>query len=109
MVTVMRSLRFSLGMRIFFGFGILVAALVAIALSGSYGLSVVGEIRNMDTIAGSMRRVQEITFRLEVIRRGLTRYRFDADEESLKDVISAEKRSVALLDEAAGMAASPQK
>ncbi|MFL5282522.1 MAG: methyl-accepting chemotaxis protein [Rhodopila sp.] len=106
----MRSLRFSLGMRIFFGFGILVAALVAIALSGSYGLSVVGgEIRNMDTIAGSMRRVQEITFRLEVIRRGLTRYRFDADEESLKDVISAEKRSVALLDEAAGMAASPQK
>src|SRR4051812_30775899 len=106
----MRSLRFGLGMRIFVGFGILVAALVAIALSGSYGLSVVGgEIRKMDTIAGSMRRVQEITFRLEVIRRGLTRYRFDADEESLKDVISAEKRSVALLDEAASMATSPQK
>jgi hypothetical protein len=97
-------------MRIFVGFGILVAALAAIALSGSYGLSVVGgEIRKMDTIAGSLRRVQEITFRLEVIRRGLTRYRLDADEESLRDVIGAETRSVALLDEAASMATSPQK
>src|SRR3954462_14074822 len=85
----MRSLRFGLGMRIFVGFGILVAALAAIALSGSYGLAVVGgELRKMDTIAGSVRRVQEITFRLEVIRRSLTRYRFDADEEALKDVIS---------------------
>src|SRR4051794_862980 len=106
----MRSLRFGLGMRIFVGFGILVAVLVAIALSGSYGLSVVGgEIRKMDTIAGSLRRGQENTFRLEVIRRGLTRYRLDADEEALRDVIDAETRSVALLDEAAGMATSPQK
>ncbi|WP_146101677.1 methyl-accepting chemotaxis protein [Rhodopila globiformis] len=106
----MRSFRFGLGMRIFFGFGFLVAALVAIAVSGSYGLSVVGgEIRRMDNIAGSVRRVQEITFQMEAMRRGLTRYRFDADAESLQDVISAEKRSVALLDEAAGMTISGQK
>ena len=107
---MMRWLQFGLGTRIFAGFGILVLLLLGIALSGSYGLSVVGgEIGKMDSISASLRRVQEITFRLEVIQRGLTRYRLDADEKSLHDVTAAEARSVALLDEAAKIATSEQK
>jgi methyl-accepting chemotaxis protein len=106
----MRSFRSGLGMRIFFGFGVLVALLLGIAMSGSYGLAVVGgEPGKMDAIAGSLRRVQEITFRLEVIRRGLIHYRLDADAESLKDVTDAEIRSVELLDEAAKITTSDQK
>jgi methyl-accepting chemotaxis protein len=97
-------------MRIFSGYGILVALLLGIALSGSYGLFVVGgEIGKMDAISGSLRRVQEVTYRLEVIRRGLTRYRLDADEDSLHDVVNAETRSVELLDQLAVGATSEQK
>jgi hypothetical protein len=106
----MRSFRSGLGMRIFFGFGVLVTLLLGIAMSGSYGLAVVGgELGKMDAIAGSLRRVQEITYRLEVIRRGLIHYRLDADAESLNDVIDAENRSVELLDEAAKITTSDQK
>jgi methyl-accepting chemotaxis protein len=106
----MRALRFGLGVRIFLGFGVLVVLLAAIAMSGSYGLSLVGgEIRKMDAMTGSLRRVQEITYRLEVIRRGLIRYRLDASDGALQDVIAAEERSVALLGEAASMATSAPK
>ena len=107
---VVRLFRLGLGTRIFFGFGILVALLLAVATSGSYGLAVVGsELGKMDTIAGSLRRVQDITFQVEVIRRGLTRYRLDADEDSMHDVMDAEKQAVALLEEAAKLSVSQQK
>jgi len=99
----MRLLRVGLGMRIFSGFGILLCLLLGIALSASYGLFIVGgEVGKMDAIAGSLRRVQEITYRTEVIRRGLTRYRLDADENALRDVTNAETRSIELLDQLAG-------
>ncbi len=106
----MRSLRFGLGMRIFSGFGILVLLLLGIALSGSYGLFVVGgEVGKMDAIAGSLRRVQETTYRLEVVRRGLNRFRLDADEAALRDAINAETRAVELLEQLAAGATSDQK
>ena len=106
----MRLPNISLGFRIFFGFGVLVVLLLGIATAGGYGLSVVGgEIGKMDTIAGSLRRVQEITFHLEVIQRGLIRYRLSVEEDALRDVINAEGRSVQLLEEAAKMTTSAQK
>ena len=83
----MQMSRLRLRTRIFFGFGVLVALLLGVAAFGSYGLSVVGrEIGRMNSIAGNVRRVEEIVTRLEVIRRGLTRYRIDADDASLREV-----------------------
>ena len=106
----MRLSRFRLRTRIFLGFGLLIILLLGIAGFGSHGLSQVGqEIDRIDTITGNLRRAQEITFRLEVIRRGLTRYRIDADEPSLHEVIDAEQRVRALLDDLAKSTTSERR
>jgi methyl-accepting chemotaxis protein len=106
----MRFNRFRLRTRIFFGFGLLIALLLGIAAFGSYGLSAVGQqIGKMDVISGNVRRVQEVTMRLEVIRRGLTRYRIDADDQALRDVNDAIARASKLLTEAALVALSEQR
>ncbi|MEA2737246.1 MAG: hypothetical protein QOH05_553, partial [Acetobacteraceae bacterium] len=107
---VMLFNRFRLRTRIFFGFGCLVALLLGVAAFGSFGLSIVGrEIGRMDAISGNVRRVQEVTFRLETIRRGLTRYQIDADDQSLRDVNDAIARAGKELANAAQAAVSEQR
>ncbi|HET6307359.1 MAG TPA: methyl-accepting chemotaxis protein, partial [Rhodopila sp.] len=106
----MRINRFRLRTRIYFGFGLLIALLLGIAAFGSYGLSAVG--RKIDTIAAleaNVRRVMQIQLKLEVIRRGLTRYRIDADSEALQDVNDAAATTAQLLTEAAKFTLSEQR
>jgi methyl-accepting chemotaxis protein len=106
----MQMSRLRLRTRIFFGFGVLVALLVGVAAFGSYGLAVVGrEIGGMDTTAGNVRRVEEITTRLEVIRRGLTRYRIDADDASLHEVTDAIAGAQKLLADAVQTSSSEER
>jgi methyl-accepting chemotaxis protein len=107
---MMRFNRFRLRTRIFFGFGLLIALLLGIAGFGSYGLSTVGQqIGRMDVLSANVRRMQEVTMRLEVIRRGLTRYRIDADDQALRDVNDAIARGSKLLAEAIQAALSEQR
>jgi methyl-accepting chemotaxis protein len=106
----MQMSRLRLRIRIFFGFGVLVALLLGVAAFGSYGLSVVGrEIGRMDNIAGNVRRAEEIVTRLEVIRRGLTRYRIDADDASLHDVADAIASASNLLADAVQTSLSEER
>jgi methyl-accepting chemotaxis protein len=106
----MRFNRFRLRTRIYFGFGFLIALLLGIAAFGSYGVSGVGrEIGTMTALAGNVRRVQEIELRLEVFRRGLIRYRLDADVEALQNVTDATARAAKLLTEAAQFTLSEQR
>jgi methyl-accepting chemotaxis protein len=98
----MRFHYYRLRTRIYLGFGFLVALLLGIAAFGSYGLSTVGlEIGKMDATARNVRRVEEIVTRLEVVRRGLTRYRIDADDGAQHDVTAAIASAANLLTEAA--------
>jgi methyl-accepting chemotaxis protein len=106
----MRLNQYRLRTRIFFGFGLLIALLLGTAAFGDYGLSVVGlELRRMETTTGNLRRVEEVAFRLEQIRRGLTRYRIDADQASLTEVTEANARAALLLQEAARFSLSDQR
>jgi methyl-accepting chemotaxis protein len=106
----MRFLRFRLRTRIFLGFGFLIALLLGIAGYGSYGLSVVGdEIDKMDAISGNTNRGQELSLRLEIIRRGLASYRIDQDADTLHEVADAETRAGTLLKESAEYTLSDQR
>ncbi|MGD0106613.1 MAG: methyl-accepting chemotaxis protein, partial [Rhodopila sp.] len=106
----MRFFRLRLRTRIFVGFGMLIALLLGIAAFGSYGLSVVGEeIDKMDGIAGNANRLQELALRLEVIQRGLSIYRVEADAGSLHEITDAEARATALLEESAQNTFSEQR
>jgi methyl-accepting chemotaxis protein len=94
--------RFGLRARIYLGYGLLIALTLGIAAFDSHGLSAVGqEIGKMEALAGSVHRVQDVVLRLEVIRRGLTRYRVDADPDALRDVTASTTRAVELLAESA--------
>ncbi|MEA2778422.1 MAG: hypothetical protein QOF90_3828, partial [Acetobacteraceae bacterium] len=102
--------RFGLRTRIFLGFGLLIALTLGIAAFGTYGLSTVGqEIGKMEELASNVQRVQNIVLRLEVILRGLTRYRVDADPEALRDVTASTARAITLLAESAKFAGSEQR
>ncbi|HUB48991.1 MAG TPA: methyl-accepting chemotaxis protein [Acetobacteraceae bacterium] len=106
----MRLRQFRIRTRIFLSFGTLIALLLAIAAYGSYGLSVVGgEIDVMDGIAGNANRQQELSLRIEAVRRGLADYRIDADRDSLRDAADADARAAALLKEAADYTLSEQR
>ena len=97
----MRLSRFRLRTRIFFGFGLLVALMLGVAAFGTYGLSVVArQMQAINTTVANVRRVEEIAYRLEVIRRGLTRFMIDADAGARKDVTDAIARTNALLADA---------
>jgi methyl-accepting chemotaxis protein len=102
--------RLHLRTRIYLGFALLVALLLGVAAFGSYGLSAVGhQITQMDNFAANTRRLEQIVTKLEVIRRGLTRYRIDADEESLHEVNDAIASASKLLTEAARTALSEER
>jgi methyl-accepting chemotaxis protein len=106
----MRFIRLRLRWRIFLGYGVVIALMLGIAAYGSYGLSVVGgEIDKMDGIAGNANRLQELAVRMEVIQGGLAIYRNDADDESLHEVIEAETRAAALLQQSAEYTLSQQR
>ena len=90
--------RLPLSARIFLGFGLLIVLLLGIAGYGCYGLSTVaGEIDKMDGIAGNANRMQELSLRIETIRRGLAEYRIDPDAGTLMEVTAAEARATTLL------------
>jgi methyl-accepting chemotaxis protein len=101
--------RFGLRTRIYLGYALLIALTLGIAAFGTYGLSAVGqEIGRMEVLAGNVQRVQNIVLRLEVILRGLTRYRADADPDALRDVTASTTRAATLLAEAARLTPSEQ-
>ena len=102
--------RLSLRKRIFLGFGLLMALMLGIAAFGSYGLSAVGEeIDKMDGIAGNANRLQELSLRMEVIRRGLAEYRIDPDGRTLVEITDAEARAVTLLEKSAEFTLSERR
>jgi methyl-accepting chemotaxis protein len=102
--------RFGLRTRIFMGYGLLIVLMLGIAGFGIYGLSAVGqEIGKMEAIAGDVRRVQEVVLRLEMVRRGLTRYGIDADAGALRDVTDSSARAATLLAESARFTLSEQR
>lgn len=106
----MRLSRFRLRSQMLFGFGVLIVLLMGVAGFGSYGLSGVGnEVRRMDNLTGNMRWSQEILFRMEIIRRALTRYQIDRDAQSLQDSIDAEARNAMFLADAARVTMSQER
>ena len=102
--------RLPLSARIFLGFGLLIVLLLGIAGYGSYGLSnVAEEIDKMDGIAGNANRMQELSLRIETIRRGLAEYRNDPDAATLLEVTAAEARATTLLAKSAEFTLSEKR
>jgi methyl-accepting chemotaxis protein len=91
-----------IGGRLYVGFGILLVFTASLAGVGIWQLDAIRNSVGLMTIQSKNTiRVGEITTDLQAIRRGLLRYSFDQDEESLAD---ADKRIAAvtqLLEEAA--------
>ncbi|TLU74122.1 methyl-accepting chemotaxis protein [Lichenicoccus roseus] len=102
--------RLPLSARIFLGFGLLIVLLLGIAGYGSYGLSnVAEEIDKMDGIAGNANRMQELSLRMETIRRGLAEYRIDANAGTLHEVTASEARATELLTKSARFTLSEKR
>jgi methyl-accepting chemotaxis protein len=98
-----------LSARIFLGFSLLIALLLGLSAYGGWGLFVAGqEIDLMDGIAGNANRMQELSFRLEIMRRGVADYR-GGNAELSAEIAGAETRVLALLKESAEYTLSQQR
>ena len=103
----MRLVRLTLRGKILLGFSLLIALGLGMAGYGVIGLShVLQSVGEMDTISGHVIRTQEETRLLEVLRRAATRYRIDADSDSLVAMTEAEDQIGALLAASAKEAVS---
>jgi methyl-accepting chemotaxis protein len=106
----MRFLQLKLRTRIYLGFGLLIALGLGMAGFGATGLSGVSDsMEKMNAISGNLVRVQEVSKQLEVLRRGATRYRVDADEASLTAIKEAEAKVAQDLTESARVTLSDDR
>jgi methyl-accepting chemotaxis protein len=106
----MRFLRLNLRPRIYLGFGLLITLGLGTAGFGARGLSnVTGSMEKMNALSGNLVRVQEVSKRLEVIRRGANRFRLDADEANLTAMKQAEADAGSLLVESANATLSEER
>jgi methyl-accepting chemotaxis protein len=104
----MRNL--SIRTRLFAGFGILVALGVGLAGYGALELSGVDyRVGRMSTASENSMRVLEANKLVETVRRGMLRYRDDADEGSLKEARDSVSQAATLIQKAATAAAVAER
>ena len=83
----MRFVHLKVRTRIYLGFAALAVLSLGIALFGAFQFSGVGtNVGRMDALAGNSQRVLRVTRQLEAIRRAETRYLFEPEESTLKEV-----------------------
>jgi methyl-accepting chemotaxis protein len=94
--------RLGLRGRIFLGFALLIAIGLGMAGYGALGLSDVTEsVHKMDVMSANLVRAERVARLMEVIRRSALRYRFDGDDQVLREMARVETEVSGLLTDAA--------
>jgi methyl-accepting chemotaxis protein len=102
--------RFSIKTRLFGGFGLLIALVVALAAFGANRLlEVGGNVEAMSVDAEHLARSHEVVEQVQTIRRAALRYFVDADKDSLAQLRAATTEAQRLLKLSTDQATSDQR
>jgi methyl-accepting chemotaxis protein len=106
----MSLLRLRIKGRLYAGFGVLVLLALALALFATWRMSTVEtEVGRMTAISENTMRLKDVATNLHAIRRAILRFSVDADEESFKDAVARETKSIELLQAAAKATLSDER
>jgi methyl-accepting chemotaxis protein len=106
----MNVLRSSIKVRIYSGFGVLVALGLALAFFGIWQLSAItDQTGKMSALADNVSRVLKVSREFELMRRSALAFRFNPTEAELKVGNEAAPRSVAMLQDAAKATLSDER
>jgi methyl-accepting chemotaxis protein len=98
----MSFLRFGLKARIYSGFAVLVLIGMGLAGFAIWELSAIEfNVQRMSTLSDNTARITEAESKIQIIRRANLRYTIDANEEYLKESVTAEASAIEMLQAAA--------